>query len=209
MSDFSRRTVVRGTAWTVPVIAVAAQAPAFAVSPPPYVPPVVDLLGSCGNTGVTTKGCGGKFTLQVPVTVSNPTSSPIVFQVTGMYVRKDGVTPTGPGPGTLSGIRGIFSTPSLSEPDENNCTAQTQVQQATCTTGGVSGTPGQVTTSSVVIAANTAAAYFWLESPDSGSADDFTARIEYRLLDAATCTPISGTLSVQTTTTLPSNNCNG
>ena len=35
MSDFSRRTVVRGAAWTVPVVAVAAQAPAFAVSPPP------------------------------------------------------------------------------------------------------------------------------------------------------------------------------
>ena len=32
MSDFSRRTVVRGAAWTVPVIAVAANAPAFAVS---------------------------------------------------------------------------------------------------------------------------------------------------------------------------------
>ena len=32
MSDFSRRTVVRGAAWTVPVVAVAANAPAFAVS---------------------------------------------------------------------------------------------------------------------------------------------------------------------------------
>ena len=32
MSEYSRRTVVRGAAWTVPVIAVAAQAPAFAAS---------------------------------------------------------------------------------------------------------------------------------------------------------------------------------
>ncbi|MBL0746853.1 hypothetical protein [Nocardioides baculatus] len=32
MSDFTRRTVVRGAAWTVPVVAVAANAPAFAVS---------------------------------------------------------------------------------------------------------------------------------------------------------------------------------
>ena len=32
MSDFSRRTLVRGAAWTVPVISVAATAPAFAAS---------------------------------------------------------------------------------------------------------------------------------------------------------------------------------
>lgn len=35
MTDFSRRTVVRGATWTVPVIAIAAQAPAFAASAPP------------------------------------------------------------------------------------------------------------------------------------------------------------------------------
>lgn len=32
MTDMTRRTVVRGTAWTIPVIAIAATAPAFAVS---------------------------------------------------------------------------------------------------------------------------------------------------------------------------------
>lgn len=32
MSDFSRRTIVRGAAWSVPVIAVASPVPAFAVS---------------------------------------------------------------------------------------------------------------------------------------------------------------------------------
>lgn len=32
MTDFSRRTLVRGAAWTVPVVAVAATAPAFAAS---------------------------------------------------------------------------------------------------------------------------------------------------------------------------------
>lgn len=35
MSDFSRRTLVRGVAWSVPVVAVAANAPAFAASFPP------------------------------------------------------------------------------------------------------------------------------------------------------------------------------
>lgn len=32
MTNMTRRTVVRGTAWTVPVVAVAATAPAFAAS---------------------------------------------------------------------------------------------------------------------------------------------------------------------------------
>ena len=32
MSQYSRRTVVRGAAWTIPVVAVAANAPAFAAS---------------------------------------------------------------------------------------------------------------------------------------------------------------------------------
>ena len=35
MSDYSRRTLVRGIAWSVPVVAVAANAPAFAASYPP------------------------------------------------------------------------------------------------------------------------------------------------------------------------------
>ncbi len=34
MTDMKRRTIVRGAAWTVPVIAVAATAPAFAASQP-------------------------------------------------------------------------------------------------------------------------------------------------------------------------------
>ena len=35
MSDFSRRSLVRGVAWSVPVVAVAVNAPAFAASFPP------------------------------------------------------------------------------------------------------------------------------------------------------------------------------
>lgn len=35
MAEYTRRTLVRGAAWTVPVVMVAAQAPAFAASYPP------------------------------------------------------------------------------------------------------------------------------------------------------------------------------
>lgn len=48
-AEFSRRTVVRGAAWTIPVVAVAAQAPAFAAStdaPRPTVTVCKETAGS-------------------------------------------------------------------------------------------------------------------------------------------------------------------
>ena len=203
MSDFSRRTVVRGAAWTVPVVAVATQAPAFAVSPPPPPPPpVLSFAGACGNTGNQTKGCGGKFTLQVPLKVTNTLATPIVFQITGHYVRKDGVTPTGPGAGTQSGITAIYATPNFEMP------GNVPGGQNDCTNVTASNCPGGIANGSIVVAPNTVG-YYWIESLDTGSADDFTARIEYRLLDAASCAPLSGPFVAQTTTAISPANCNG
>ncbi len=45
----TRRTVTRGIAWTTPVVAVAAAAPAFAVSPPPLV--VTQSGNACKHPG--------------------------------------------------------------------------------------------------------------------------------------------------------------
>ena len=203
MSDFSRRTVVRGAAWTVPVVAVATQAPAFAVSPPPPPPPPsVDFAGACGNTGATQKGCGGKFTLQVPLKVQNTTGVPIVFQITTMYVRNDDTVP-GAGPaasGTYSGVRGIFSTPNFDMPEnvpggENDCTA---VATSDCLGGVNNGT--------IVVQPGTQ--YFWIESVTTGDASKFTARIEYRLL-TTDCTPLSGPFVASTPTAISPENCNG
>ncbi len=50
MSDFSRRTVVRGAAWTVPVVAIATQAPAFAASAPPSKLTYVEAIKCSGNS---------------------------------------------------------------------------------------------------------------------------------------------------------------
>lgn len=47
----NRRTVVRGAAWTVPVVAVAASAPAFATSP---TPPDFGKLTACKLPGQST-----------------------------------------------------------------------------------------------------------------------------------------------------------
>ena len=49
MSQYSRRTLVRGAAWSIPVIAVAAQAPAFAASHD--APVVSSVLPICRSTG--------------------------------------------------------------------------------------------------------------------------------------------------------------
>ena len=44
----TRRTIARGLAWTAPVVAVAAAAPAYALSGPP---PTFQFLGSCKSPG--------------------------------------------------------------------------------------------------------------------------------------------------------------
>ncbi len=48
-TQFKRRTVTRGMAWSVPVVAVAATAPAFAVSPPTLV--VTQQGNACKHPG--------------------------------------------------------------------------------------------------------------------------------------------------------------
>lgn len=93
MSDFSRRSVVRGVAWTVPVVAVAAQAPAFAVSAGTVT---FESLGvacklpgaSCeGETGVT-KGYA------VRIRVCSTFAFPTVITIRDAMVSLDGATAT-------------------------------------------------------------------------------------------------------------------
>lgn len=79
----TRRTVARGVAWTLPVVAVSATAPAFATSP---VPPDFGKLTACkipGNSGDLTKGY--KFT--VPYNGS-------VDMITGLTLTLNGVFKT-------------------------------------------------------------------------------------------------------------------
>lgn len=204
MPDFSRRTVVRGTAWTVPVVAIATSVPAFAASllPPP---PVVNLAGACGNTGANQKGCGIDKTLQVPVTVTNPTSVPIVFQVTSFLVSNTGTAPTvgdGAGTGVYEGVSGIFATNSSFT--ENVCQA---VTTSACPGGANDAlpVPQNLVVDSVVVAANTTA-YFFVLSQETQSSSEFSATIGTRLLSAA-CSPIAGTTATLGRDAIPRNNC--
>jgi hypothetical protein len=91
----SRRTVVRGAAWSVPVVAVAATAPAFAASPNVAVlqtgcSTFTDALGNCG---LLTRQA--RLTWQVATTLTIPAGTAI--QVTAsrpLYCRNNRVTGT-------------------------------------------------------------------------------------------------------------------
>jgi hypothetical protein len=57
VSEYNRRTLVRGAAWTIPVLAVAAQAPAFAASTDAPAPGA--LFMTCRTNGQGQGNCQG------------------------------------------------------------------------------------------------------------------------------------------------------
>lgn len=74
MSTYDRRTLVRGAAWSIPVVAVAAHAPAFAASTDP---PVINQTGitACkrpGQPGTGTNCQGYSFSINVTVQPDDP-----------------------------------------------------------------------------------------------------------------------------------------
>lgn len=185
----SRRTLAKGAAWSVPAVAVAAAAPAYASSIPE---PEIEFGKACGNTGATKKGCGNEKSLQVPLTLSNPTGSDIVFQVTSMYTCNCATAPTAPGTGVYPGVFGIFSTPSHTVDDHNDCTTVT----ASNCTGGVA---------SVVVPAGTVNATYWIVSATTDNSSTFSTTINWRLLDAE-CNVLD-TGAAQTTHAIAPQNC--
>ncbi len=57
MPEYNRRTIVRGAAWSIPVVAVAAHAPAFAASTDPPGAGTMDVV--CRTTGQGGNNCQG------------------------------------------------------------------------------------------------------------------------------------------------------
>lgn len=199
MANYTRRTVVRGAAWTVPVIAVAAPIPAFATSHEPP-PPVIDFGGACGNTGATQKGCGSDKSLQVPLTLSNPGTEDIVFQITGMFTCNCASAPTGPGApgsGIYSGIEGVFSTPGHAVADQDDCT-----------NAAYSGCSGGLPGGSILVPAGTTNATYWIVSKSTQSSSTFSSRITWRLLSATGCTVLRSGEAATASAIAPAN-CNG
>lgn len=91
MANYTRRTVVRGAAWTVPVIAVAAPVPAFATSHEPP-PPSFDFKNGYKNPGESCKlDCIPKWSYGVPVSVQNNSGEDYYIQFTSYFINGNNV----------------------------------------------------------------------------------------------------------------------
>lgn len=192
---YSRRTVVKGAAWAVPVVAAAAAAPSYAATYPDPPTPDIDFGPACGNTGATQKGCGGNKTLQVPLTLSNHTGRDVVFQITAMYTCNCATAPTAPGTGVVAGVRGIHETPSHAYTDHSNCSPSTP-----------SDCLGGVTNGGVLVPNGTTDKKFWIESNSLGDSSSFSSTIRWRMLDAETCETLTSGQS-QTASAIEPQNC--
>lgn len=88
MSDFSRRSLVRGVAWSVPVVAVAAHAPAFAVSSPPIIISGYTEAAKC--PGQSAGGNDNEFTYIFTFTTTTSGVTPEMFTIAGATVNING-----------------------------------------------------------------------------------------------------------------------
>ena len=88
MSDFSRRTIVRGTAWSVPVVAIAASVPAFAASAPPIIITGYTEAGKC--PGKSAGGNDNEFTYIFTFTTTTSGVTPSMFTIAGAVVTING-----------------------------------------------------------------------------------------------------------------------
>ena len=88
MSTYSRRTVVRGAAWSVPVIAVAAPIPAFAASYPPVIITGYTEAGKC--PGKSAGGNDNEFTYIFTFTTTTPNVTADMFTIAGSVVTING-----------------------------------------------------------------------------------------------------------------------
>lgn len=86
MSDFSRRTVVRGAAWSVPVIAVAAPIPAFAASFPPVI--ISGFTDAYKCPGQSAGGNANEFTYIFEFTANGTVTAD---QIAGLVVTINGL----------------------------------------------------------------------------------------------------------------------
>ena len=90
MSTYSRRTVVRGAAWSVPVIAIAAPIPAFAASYPPVIISGYTEAAKC--PGRSAGGNDNEFTYIFTFTTTTPNVTADMFTIGGSVVTVNGVT---------------------------------------------------------------------------------------------------------------------
>ena len=128
MSHHSRRTLVRGVAWSVPVIAVAANAPAFAVSSPPIV--ITGFTDSAKCPGKSAGGNNNEFSYIFTFTSTTNGVTPAMFTIAGASVNINGTifnvkeikTESIPGGGTRIYVITVSSTNSADGTGDLNFT---------------------------------------------------------------------------------------
>jgi len=196
----SRRTVAKAMAWTVPAIAVAATVPLAAASDRTCLPidgitdPRVEIgvCDTCGNPGGSNKGCASNLQhyWQTPIYLNNPGPDELVFHVTSFQLN-------GIEYGAAGGAFGLYLATGTSSDD---CTVVDQ----TCTTCTFTDNPNSFTCMPPAMARTK----FWILSNDFGNSSSSTIRIEWELINAATCAPVTSGVSGAIFSSAP-NNCTG
>jgi len=164
----SRRTLVKGAAWAVPVVAVAAAAP-FAAASGGTTTPTFGAGRGCATTGVEGHGCAGKDkTGQVPIAVTNTTGSTLYFQVLATKSWIWGkAEPSAWNTSTSNNPFSVWT----DNGTENHCTPQ--VIDTRC--GGylsIAAAPGQTLN-------------LWIVDQSLGSSSAFQMKVQFRWVDAA------------------------
>lgn len=194
----SRRTLVKGAAWSVPVVAMGATTAAadVACSPnscPP--PPSVNWGMACASVG-NARGCANTAnTLQVPLTLSNTTDEAMIFVVEGAWsIANDTTVPPATIPmGGGAGFYGIGADPTA-------CVGG--VATASCP----SIAPIASSSSKIEVGPGASVTVWYVFLPQ-GNASKFQGKIWYSWYDKATCTKVTETQSSVTSSAISPANC--
>jgi len=188
-NGISRRSLVKGAAWAVPIIAAAAAAP-FASASGGSTTPSFGTGRGCATVGGAGHGCAGQGkTGQVPITVTNTTGSTLYFQVlaTKSWIWGN-AEPTAWNTSTSASPFSVWT----DNGTQNGCTPKVT---ATMCGGYLS-----------IAAAPGATLKLWVVDQSLGSSSSFQMKVQYRWVDAA-CTTVIATATASSGQILSSANC--
>lgn len=183
--QINRRTVTKGIAWSVPAIAIAGAAPAFATSHEP-TPPDFDWSAGCATTGSGGGCANAEKTPQVPFTITNNTGQDLQFQVLGTKSWTD----NGTEPENFATPGGIYT----NNGTRDNCNP----------TVGSAGCNGYMS----VAIANGETKDLWLVGNQMGNASAFWMKVQYRwVTNDRDCTEVVPAAEASPDKIVPDNNC--
>ncbi|PKH37909.1 hypothetical protein SAMN05192575_101983 [Nocardioides alpinus] len=170
MSHYSRRTLVRGVAWSVPVVAVAANAPAFATSHDVPPPPIFDFTKGYKNPGnKCTSACIPKGSYGVPVTVTNQSGEDFYIQFTSYFIGATDI-------GVFGLTTGIVGCPK---------------SFPACSPGGQCVTTPPLTASNSVCVPSGTTLTIYVTSNENGSSEQTSQAIDYKWIRKSDCSVAS------------------